>query len=188
MLKWFLLLPLNLLGPIVSLFLAPILVLFATKENKLPKWLSYFDTPDNYLDGDDGYKNEHAPYKGVGRVGWERYANRVMWLWRNPAYGLDWTVLAFKPEQGCTLKVLGTRTIDGKKVHDNVALVTGNLNYDGWFAAKLTNPDGSYIWQLYITHHWNATKTTKLNFGWKIWMAPGVCSYVFSFTGFWKTI
>ena len=40
-------------------FTNPTILYFATHEAKLPRWLSWFDTYDNTLDGDDGWKYEH---------------------------------------------------------------------------------------------------------------------------------
>ena len=44
---------------------------------RLPKWLSWFQTPDNDLNGD----NTFLLINGNG------YWARVKWLWRNPLYG-----------------------------------------------------------------------------------------------------
>jgi hypothetical protein len=42
----------------------------------LPKWLNWFMTPDNTLDGDATFKRLNPP----------SYWSKVKWLWRNPAY------------------------------------------------------------------------------------------------------
>lgn len=70
---------------------APIMVLFATQQDgwldnhamwgrgpRLPSWLSWFQTPDNSLDGDATFE------KINGRSYWAK----VKWLWRNPAYSV----------------------------------------------------------------------------------------------------
>ena len=81
----------NLIGTVLTFPLAFILAIF--KENKegwldngkkwgvgprLFKWLSWFQTPDNSLDGDAGFI-QHFPEKN--------WWSRVHWLWRNPFYG-----------------------------------------------------------------------------------------------------
>lgn len=165
--KWFLLLPLNIAFTLLAYVLAPILPAFATEYGVLPTWLTWFDTPDNRLDGDVGFRTEHAPFKGE-QVGWRRYINRVVWLIRNPAYGFD-VAIAVDVSEDVNLQVSGTRSMGG------------NLDEDGWFFA--TAPGA---WQLYVTHHWTDTHTTKINLGWKIWMRPGKCSFVFSPLGIWK--
>jgi hypothetical protein len=161
---------------LVSLLLNPFLPMFAGKDGYLPRWLWWFQTPDAPLDGDVYYLAEHARFKGENITWWQRYYNRVMWLYRNTAYGFDWTVLAFKPQPGYVVELRGNRPL------------SGDLKHDGWFYAKATNPDGSSAWQLYVTHHWTAEKSTKINLGWKIWSAPDACMFVFSPSGVWKAI
>jgi len=80
----------NLLGTVLTFPLAFILALLKSDQNgwldngtkwgvgpRLFKWLSWFQTPDNSLDGDAGWqaKNSHS------------WWSRVQWLWRNPFYG-----------------------------------------------------------------------------------------------------
>jgi len=52
---------------------------------RLPVWLSWFDTPDNSLVGDEGW---FAKHQDAG------YWAMVAWLYRNSLYGLKWTVLS----------------------------------------------------------------------------------------------
>lgn len=92
-LRWLILLVADLIVFAVAWLLAPILPAFAIGRDHLPRWLAYFDTPDNALDGDLGYVMLHAPFKGYGATGWRQYINRVVWLWRNPAYGFSYSVL-----------------------------------------------------------------------------------------------
>ena len=53
------------------------------KEPRLPNWLSWFQTPDNSLLGDDNWKQTHTG----------TYWDQVKWLYRNSLYGFKWTVL-----------------------------------------------------------------------------------------------
>ena len=92
-LRWLILLVADLAIFVLAWLLAPILPAFAIGKDHLPYELSYFDTPDNPLDGDIGYVMLHAPFKGYGVTGWRRYINRVVWLWRNPGYGFSYSVL-----------------------------------------------------------------------------------------------
>lgn len=55
-------------------------------EPKLPTWLSWFDTPDNSLFGDDAHKVRHPNYTG--------YWAQVCWLCRNALYGFRWSVIS----------------------------------------------------------------------------------------------
>lgn len=92
-LRWLILLVADLIVFAVAWLLAPILPAFAIGRDHLPRWLAWFDTPDNPLDGDLGYVMLHAPFNGYGATGWRQYINRVVWLWRNPGYGFSYSVL-----------------------------------------------------------------------------------------------
>ena len=85
---------------LVARIIAPILPAFATMqpgptdnnnstgvEPRLPKWLSWFMTPDNSLWGDFGWQNYHCP-------DYTSYWGMVKWLWRNSATGFARSVLA----------------------------------------------------------------------------------------------
>lgn len=151
-------------------------VLFA-KDAKLPRVLSYFDTPDNTLDGDIGFRTKHAPFKG-DQTGIKRYINRVAWLHRNCAYGFRWSVLAFKADAHAVLNIYG----DG--------LATDNKPLrEGCYVKTLTNPDGKSCWQFYMVLRRSEKKLMEVNLGWKIWDYDGTAmklQYVFS-PSFWKT-
>ena len=80
----------NLIGTVLTFPLALIIVLFyeqkdgwldnATKWGvgpRLKNWLSWFQTPDNSLDGDHTFQSFFPP----------SWWSRVHWLWRNPFYG-----------------------------------------------------------------------------------------------------
>ena len=81
----------------LTLIITPILPIFAETRNgylnnnthygsgfRLPEWLSWFDTRDNALTGDDKFYAKNPP----------SYFNMVKWLYRNSLYGFKWTVLA----------------------------------------------------------------------------------------------
>lgn len=54
----------------------------------LPDWLSWFQTPDNSIDGDQGWREEHMQWRFKFPEPIATYLGRVGWLWRNPAYGV----------------------------------------------------------------------------------------------------
>ena len=93
MIKWVVLLPLHFLMIILCYILSPILPLFAIGKETLPSWLSWFQTPDAPLSGDEGFQHLYPSIKST-------YLRRILWLQRNPAYGFAWSVLAaeVKPE------------------------------------------------------------------------------------------
>ena len=85
-LKWALMVPVSLLLTVISFPLALVLPFFA-KNGWLPKWLWWFQTPDNSLYGDDGWKTEHWVWRYKLPAILATYVGMVGWLWRNPAYG-----------------------------------------------------------------------------------------------------
>jgi hypothetical protein len=66
---------------------------------RLPLWLSWFDTPDNALTGDEAFEAAHP----MGT-----YWDMVTWLYRNPLYGFKWTVLG-APMEGLRVTYVGDR-------------------------------------------------------------------------------
>jgi hypothetical protein len=87
---WYLILvPISLIITLIAVLFAPIMPVFATEQEgwldnhsrwglgpRLPKWLFWFMTPDNSLDGDATFERLNPP----------SYWSKVKWLWRNPAY------------------------------------------------------------------------------------------------------
>lgn len=130
-LNWLIKIPFVIIMWVVAIILAPILPIFAKDqygkinnnngtgvEPRLPNWLSWFQTPDNSLLGDDNFKSKHSG----------TYLDKVMWLWRNPIYGLLWTTLAKYIEDPSLITKEGDTTI---KARENAKA--------GWY--KLTCPE-----------------------------------------------
>ena len=80
----------DLIGTVLTFPLAFIVVLFKKDEMgwvnnatakavgpRLIKLFTWFQTPDNSLDGDAGWQEKHS----------HSWWSRVQWLWRNPFYG-----------------------------------------------------------------------------------------------------
>ena len=99
-LRYALSLPLYIVVWLVAMFVAPLLPIFAVPTfgptnnangqgvgPRLPVWLSWFQTPDNTLSGDLNFQAKHG----------YSYWSQVLWLWRNPAYGIAWGTLAYIP-------------------------------------------------------------------------------------------
>lgn len=86
MIKWLLMVPVSLLVTVLGILLAPILPLFA-RNGWLPDWLNWFQTPDNSLYGDDGWKTEHWMWRYKLPVLLCTYVGEFGWLLRNPGHG-----------------------------------------------------------------------------------------------------
>ena len=137
-LTYIFLVPLSLLTTLLGLILAPILPLFAQHElgwcdnhsyqafePRLPKWLNWFMTPDNTLNGD-------ATFERLNGTG---YFSKVKWLWRNPAYSFALRYLSFPYE----VVVKGDISIkDNDKAKAGWCYVTAN----GLFQFRWVRPIG----------------------------------------------
>lgn len=97
MVRWLLCLAALFAMSVLAFFLTPILPAFARPrlgpvdnnhgqavEPRLPRWLAWFDTPDNSLLGDKNWKATHDG----------GYWSQVAWLYRNSLYGFKWGPIA----------------------------------------------------------------------------------------------
>jgi hypothetical protein len=89
-----------------------------------------------------------------------QYLNRVIWLWRNPAYGFDHDILGFKVNDGYTRVEHGDKHVSNKPLTN------------GWCYRTLVNTDGTRCWQFYCVYSYFNWKCFRLNIGWKIWGTP----------------
>lgn len=166
-------LPLMILAYVLTYILSPILPLFASKRQGwldnntlfgegyyLPSWLSWFQTPDNSIDGDQGWREEHMQWRFKFPEPVATYLGRVGWLWRNPAYGVglaelvpyervllvsgDLNVGIDPVKEGSCL----VETQDGRLfLHRKVSVVKGFAFYRnyGWnIKGLVNNPEPSY--------------------------------------------
>lgn len=169
----------DLVMTVVGRILAPVVVLFADEDGWLPDWLSWFQTPDNPLDGDDGHR-ERWP-----REGWFwRYCRRVAWLWRNNVYGFTIDVLGAKVYPWARLSYSGDLRTSNRPLHE------------GFVLRKARNLDDAYFQIYYVKRWWKFV--LRVNIGWKLWTAfdailsdaaidayePIRCQYVFSINPF----
>ena len=140
---------------IASYPLAPFVALFSDAQGNLPGWLSPFGTYDNTLDGDDGYKQEHRFFPANAN-GFERWANRTGWLWRNPAYGFD-LLLGATAQSGYQLIIRGDRRVSDNPYHPGICT---------W---KIIRDGKTVAFQVYWVHDFTATTCARVNIGWKLW-------------------
>lgn len=158
-LKWLALLLPSILMDIVGRLVAPILPFFVSKDGYLPKWLWWFQTPDNSLDGDRKHK---LRWPKNGRF-WT-YLRRVAWLTRNCGYAFNISVLGYKPESNDTIVISG---------NPNIGDLSGISGHCTWKAVR----DGEKLvsFQYYYVKHYrlfNTWKCIRIGLGWKIWSHP----------------
>ena len=141
-------LPINL----IALIFAPIMPVFATQQDgwldnhsvwgigpRLPKWLNWFMTPDNSLDGDATFQ----------QINGRSYWSKVKWLWRNPAYSF---ALRYLTNPYYT-KVRGDKTI---KDNDNAK--------EGWCFVQA---NGLFQFR-YVKRIFSTNRCIYANFGWNV--------------------
>ena len=144
------LVPVSLLITLVAVLLAPVFPLFATQQMgwcdnhayqiigpRLPSWLSWFQTPDNSLDGDATFERLNPP----------SYWSQVKWLWRNPAYSFAMRYLTAPYEASYK----GDKTI---KDNDNAKAGWCKVNANGLFQFTSVTPIG-FSRCIYINLGWN---------------------------------
>ena len=88
-LKWFLLSILDKLFGLIALILSPVTSIFVDQYGNLPKFLSWFQTPDSNMfgaDGDIGFRdrNKHLIGSFIGR-----WWVCIKWQWRNTGQGFS---------------------------------------------------------------------------------------------------
>lgn len=135
----------------ISVPLAFVLPLFA-HDAKLPGWLSWFQTPDNTLDGDDGWKTKHWQWRKRLPDLFCMYVGYMGWLLRNRAYGFKWSVLA--------------ATVDPKAIRWEGDPTIKNRDHAKAGVLRVwMNPYWQYkrIWQIFGSH-----RCVMLNFGWQL--------------------
>lgn len=139
---------------VVAYLITPILPLFAKmregwsdnhgawrEEPRLPKWLSWFDTPDNSLWGDRQFMLDHK----------ETYLSKVIWLYRNSLYGFKWTTLACVVDYPNEIVFSGYPNIN----RNNGVTGTFQASYKGY-------------WQWKCVKKLIGNRGIMFNFGWEL--------------------
>ncbi|MBS1189059.1 MAG: hypothetical protein H6R10_851 [Rhodocyclaceae bacterium] len=136
---------------IVSLPLAFILPFFA-RNARLPRWLSWFQTPDYSLEGDGGWQNEHWQWRKRLSDLLCIYVGYMGWLLRNRAYGFKWSVLAAPVDQ------------DALRSEGDLSIKNRDHAKAGWFRVWMKGYwQYKRIWQIP-----GQTLCVMLNFGWQL--------------------
>lgn len=155
---WLCSVPLNYLSVAAAYILGPIVVLFCNKDGWLPKWLWWFQTPDNSMDGDSGWKYEHWMWRYRLPYWLCRYVGRVGWCWRNPCYGF-------------AINVLGAKAAGKFNWYGNRNIRDTAPAIDGWLFVT----SGIY-WNLYVIAPLFG-RTLRLYIGWKLRNGEGRSPY-----------
>lgn len=119
----------------------------------LPSWLSSFQTPDNPLDGDNGWMREHWQWRYKLPMSLAIYVGHVGWLWRNPGYGVG--VIKTCGDYPATVAFTGNPAVNDRP------------GVEGWCLIKMNQPHQQlfqFVWVKKIT----GTRCIYCNFGWNI--------------------
>lgn len=152
--RYFIYLVLYLVLQLITYIITPLLPLFTEQRlgnwnnaneqrigTRLKSWLSWFDTPDNSLEGDYNWYLNHKA----------NYLNFTLWLYRNSLYGLKWGSLA------CTVKLPQNITFSGNPQ------INRNNGICGIFNARYKD-----YWQYKIVKKLVGNWGTMFNFGWQL--------------------
>lgn len=157
-LKYILLVIVSLIAKLLNYPLALIVVLFVKKDGYLPNWLSWFQTPDNPLSGDNGWYYEHWQWRFKLPRWLCNYVGRVGWLWRNSMYGFAIDVLGIVGESNDTLVTVGNTKVSNRPM------------VPGMVKRYIVRGDKVIAFQWYYVKPWkNGKRCIRINLGWKLW-------------------
>jgi hypothetical protein len=124
----------NLIGYCIN----PLLPAFADSYGNLPTWLKWFQTYDSTLDGQEPRFIESTSWLRGSQNVIYTYILRVLWLYRNNAYGFAYSILGAK----LPLVVLSEY---GVNPSDRAPAIEGEylIKYDGYFQYKFVKDRGN---------------------------------------------
>lgn len=162
---WLIRLVVNLAMLGAAMLLAPVLPLFAT-DGWLPSWLSWFQTSDSSLDGEDPNFQEKVSWCKI------RYLRQVLWLWRNPAYGMD-----DAPFMRFVVTAGSKHAMVGRPDVSNLPLRPGWVFHTYTKDGKIEAFQLYFVWDYVLFGH----RCVRINLGWKMWNAFNAVGSVKSF-------
>lgn len=136
---------------------APIIAAFTREQpyGAAPySWGWMYGTYDNPPQGDAGFVRGRCFFPGV-TVGWRGYLNRVLWMIRNPLYGLARaSAIDYSPE--LQLSYSGNPHISDK------------YRVPGWYFARLKRDGRMCAFEFYCVFPWAFGKCLRARIGYKI--------------------
>ena len=138
---------------VLALILSPIYSLFVGEDGNLPKFLSWFQTPDTDMFGrygDDGFAEENAEntktYLG-------RYWTCIKWSWRNTGQGFSTYV--------CGLPY-------GTPVAETSWVDSDGIEHEKNIAYKIDSPDRMTGFEFKGGWKWSEKRFCRWRIGWKM--------------------
>jgi hypothetical protein len=133
---------------IIAWIFAPLMVLFAGDDGRLPRLISWFGQEDNSLDGDEPWRDSTA-HPLVNAM--PRYIRRILWLWRNPAQVFDALVSASVVAKDVT-RVFGDESVSDQP----------------YFKAGYCYATVGKFWMLYVCFPTFPGMCCRIYCGWKL--------------------
>lgn len=117
-------------------------------------WGCIWGTYDNPPQGDEGYVAKRSLFLGV-TTGFKGYVNRVMWMIRNPLYGLA-KRMALPYSETARLVIQGNTDISDK------------YKIPGTMFARLYEGNKLIGFEFYMVKPWSETRDIRCRLGWKM--------------------
>ena len=158
--RWIILALVSIVAKLINYPLSPMVALFANDGGWLPSWLSWFQTPDNSLDGDSGWQHKHWQWRYKFPVPLAIYIGRVGWLWRNSMYGFEIDVLGFNLDESFSYQYKGSQDVSDRPYQP------------GWVYRTIKTDSGRETFQFYLILPTFPGKCLRVMAGWKLWQHP----------------
>ena len=158
-LKWFVLAMFDLILTLTVPFAAPVIALF-TREQERGKaeytWGWIWGTYDNPPQGDEGYVTKRSVFLNE-TTGVKGYINRVLWMFRNPLYGVS-------------RRLAVNYSADYYYVVDGNTSISDKYKIPGSYFIRVYDKKGGNLvaFEYYLVKPWGKTKDLRARFGWKI--------------------
>ena len=143
--QWVFLFIASMIINLLSLILGPFIALYSLYK-PVPKWLNWFLTHDNDIDGDQDHLQ-----RWTGESKWKKFLRRTAWLWRNKGYTFDYDVCG---------RIIGNTLVNKGDPETSDAKKAGYIfQYD---------ENGTWEYYLVKPYSFKKDKCLRLRFGWKI--------------------
>jgi hypothetical protein len=159
--RYFLSLPAWAISSLLCVIFSKQIAARASDDGWLPRWLWWFQTPGDSLDGSAGWKTKDRPYL-VEDTAQKKLKNRAAWLRRNSAYAFCINVLGFQARPDDVLLVTGDPLVNNHRATFHGGTVRYVLFRNGKPVA----------FQIYTIKPWLFGRYFRGNFGWKLWSMP----------------
>lgn len=136
-------------SPILSLFTEP-----KKHGKKRYTWGGIYGTYDNPPQGDEGYVAKRGVFPNE-EYGWKGYVNRVVWIIRNPLYGLKRKLS------------INFNTYTNKRIYGNPE-ISDKYKIPGWMVCLAFDKFKLVAFEIYCVFPYSKRRNVRIRMGWKI--------------------